>query len=75
MTAMNALFCGTKRNKSGRAKMWDKDKVLCKKEGQDTYYIANYNYICNVDWQHSAPPWGGDPTSHLADSIQFGLGI
>ena len=55
--------------------MWDKDKVFSKKDGQDTYYIANYNFICNVDWQHSAPPWGGDPTSHLADSIQFGLGI
>ena len=55
--------------------MWDKDKVFCKIDGQDTYYITNYNYICNVDWQHSAPPRGGEPTSHLADSIQFGLGI
>ena len=55
--------------------MWDKDKVFSKIDGQDTYYIANYNYICNVDGQHSAPPRGGDPTSHLADSIQAGLGI
>ena len=28
---------------------------FCKKDGQDTYDIANYCYICNVDWQHSAP--------------------
>ena len=54
--------------------MWDKDKVFCKKDGQDTYYIANYYYICNVGWQHSAPT-RGDPTSHLADSIQSGRGL
>ena len=48
---------------------WAKGKVFCKKDGQDTYDIANYYYICNVDGQHSAP------TSHLADSIQSGRGI
>ena len=36
-------------------KLCAKDKVFCKKDGQDTYYIANYYYIYNVDWQHPAP--------------------
>ena len=30
--------------------MWDKDKVFSKIDGQDTYYIPNYDYICNEDW-------------------------
>ena len=54
-----------------------KRQSILQKRWSDTYDIANYYYICNVDWQHSAPtlPRGGDSTSHLADSIQSCRGL